>query len=84
MLMLRLVLVLGLLELLNSLLELEQCLVMILLSLVFLSLKEVEFTLPESFFLVELALEFGMLLLHIIVLALPVLNLFSDAKLTLG
>mgnify|MGYP001075994172 CR=1 FL=1 len=77
--MLGLVLILRLLKLLNSLLELEESLVMIFLGLIFLSLEEVEFTLPKCLFLIEFTLEFSMLLLHIIVLTLPVLNLLSDS-----
>lgn len=83
-LMLRFMLVLRLLELLNSLLELQKSLIVIFLGLIFLPLEEIEFTLPKSLLFVELTLEFSMLLLHVIVLALPVLNLLSDSKLTLG
>ena len=83
MLVLGLMLVLRFLELFNGLLELQKSLIMVFFGLILLSLKEVEFSLPEGFFLVEFRLEFSMLLLHIIVLALPVLNLLPDTKLTL-
>jgi hypothetical protein len=82
-LMLRFVLVLRLLELLNSLLKFQKSFVVILLGLIFLSLEEIKFTLPEGLLFVELTLEFSMLLLHIIVLTLPVLDLLSDSKLAL-
>jgi hypothetical protein len=82
-LMLRFVFILRFLELLNSLLEFKKSFVMIFLGLIFLSLKEIEFTLPEGLLFVELTLELSMLLLHVIVLALPVLNLLSDSELPL-
>jgi hypothetical protein len=82
-LMLRFVLVLRLLELLNSLLELQKSLVMIFLGLIFLSFEEIEFALPEGLLFVELTLKLSMLFLHVIILALPVLNLLSNSKLTL-
>ena len=76
--MLRLVLVLRFLELLNSLLELEKSLIMVLLGLILLSFEEVKLTLPKSLLLIEFRLALSMLLLHVIVLGFPVLNLLSD------
>ena len=76
-------LILRFLQLLNSLLELQESLIMVLLGLVLLLLEEVEFTLPESFLLIEFALEFSMVLFHLVVLALPVLHLLSNSQLTL-
>jgi hypothetical protein len=82
--MLLLVFVLGLLKLINSLLELLESIFVVFLGLFLLLLKELEFALPECFLFLELALEVSMLSLHVIVLALPVLNLLSDSNFSLG
>ena len=83
MLMLVLAFVLRFLKLINCLLELTKSILIVFLGLILLLLKEIEFTLPESFLLLKFTLKVSMLSFHIVVLALPVFYLFSDTKLTL-
>ena len=70
---------LRLLELLDSLLELLVSLLVVPLGLLLLLLQEFEFAFPECLLFFELALEIGVLSFHLVVLALPVFNLLSDA-----
>jgi hypothetical protein len=44
-----------------------------------LLLKELKLTFPKGFLFFEFALEIGMSSFHFVVLALPLLNLFSNA-----
>ena len=83
-LVLTLALILGLVKLVDSLSELLERLLVVLLGLFLLLLKELEFTFPKGFLFFELALKVGVCSLHFVVLALPLLDLFSDSQLTLG
>lgn len=79
-----LALVLGFMKLVYGLSELLKGLLIILLSLLLLLLKELKFTFPKGFLFFEFTLEISMGSFHFVVLALPLLDLFSNTQLTLG
>lgn len=64
-------------------LELAESVLVVLLGLLLLLLKELELAFPKSLLFLKLTLKVSMLSFHLVVLGLPVLNLFSDTKLTL-
>lgn len=78
-----LAIVLSFMKLVHSLSELLEGLLIILLSLLLLLLKELKFTFPKGFLFFEFTLEISMSSLHFVVLALPLLDLFSNTQLTL-
>jgi len=82
-LVLLLIFILRLLQLVHSLLELTEGVLVVLLGLFFLPLKEFKFAFPKSFFLFKLTLEVSILAFHFIVVAFVALNLFANAKFTL-
>jgi hypothetical protein len=73
-----LALILGFMELIDSLSELLEGFLIVLFSLFLLLLKELKFTFPKSFLFFEFALEISMSSFHLVVLALPLLDLFSN------
>lgn len=71
------------LELVHSLLEKCLLILVVFLILLFLFLQEIEFTSPESLVFFELSLDIGVHSFNFVVLDLPLLYFFPDAKFSL-